>query len=173
MCVFIFRILLYLRCLDRQAHCRGILWTLCHIRVLRASSHYQPSIILAKESSAELIVKLLESVCRPFCSYRWQPGNICKLSACCGRQSVLRAGRVSAVWGLSWTLQWLSRKVEGCIYHFGFLGLLVSLISSSKPLPGSSHWHRMAANNEHEFKVHKLISPVYCHSLAFSHLNWK
>lgn len=33
MCVFIFRILLYLLCLDRQAHCRGILWTLCHIRV--------------------------------------------------------------------------------------------------------------------------------------------
>lgn len=33
MCVFIFRILLYLLSLDRQAHSRGILWILFHIRV--------------------------------------------------------------------------------------------------------------------------------------------
>lgn len=49
-----------------------------------------------------------------------------------------RAGRVSAAEDCLEPCNGSVEKAEGCIYHFGFLGLLVSLISSSKPFPGSS-----------------------------------
>ena len=48
-----------------------------------------------------------------------------------------RAGRVSAADCLEPCSDSVE-KAEGCIYHFGRLGLLVSFISSSKPLPASS-----------------------------------